>query len=670
MRLLHVERQNEIQTSELQKATFVWFFVTLEYFYSILINMNSEDSFLKKMETDLTTGNNLPEDHRGIFHREKVAPIRESWDVAATSKSHDDLYDDLEIKRIQQKSLFKKMFIGACVFALIAVGAFAFSLFTGRARLTGENVVVSVQTKTFADSGEEINVKVSVANENPLPMELVKLTFKYPVGSTKDENAVKEMTRDLGTIGSGQVRDETFTITLFGEQGIEKNLSAVVEYRLQDSNAVYEKNGSGKLTLRSSVANLVVSGSPTLLSGQQLPISLDISGNATNTVKNALLVADYPDGCNYVSSETPPTLDKNIWFIGDIEPGVQKKLPITVSCSGNTNEQKIIRFSLGTQNPANERLIETVYTTGTQSVTLTAPFIATKFTVNGQPYDGKNAIAGNRETTITLEYQSMSDKPITDTEIRVALSGDAFNSEKVRASAGFYDSATDSIIWTKNEWDALGIIQPGQSGRLTFSLTPLAITNKGTLDMNISVSGVLFGGKQETLDSATTAKIAISTDLQLLAKTLYHSGPLQNTGPMPMKVGKETTFTIIWQLSNSTNPTTGVVLKTTLPTGIVWKNVVSPLAQAGEISYNSITREVVWSPNDVPVGKTAKSIAFKLAVTPTKGQGGGVVNLTNDIIIVGTDTVTQTPISDKKRFSTSVLINDTSPVGADGKVLP
>jgi hypothetical protein len=61
----------------------------------------------------------------------------------------------LEIKRVQQKSLFKKMFIGACVFALIAVGAFAFSLFTGRARLTGENVVVSVQTKTFADSGDK-----------------------------------------------------------------------------------------------------------------------------------------------------------------------------------------------------------------------------------------------------------------------------------------------------------------------------------------------------------------------------------------------------------------------------------------------------------------------------------------------------------------------------------
>lgn len=632
--------------------------------------MNSEDSFLKKMDTNLATGNDTPDDRRGIMHHEKVAPIRESWDQKPTDINHDDLYDDLEIKRVQQKSLFKKMFIGACMFALVAVGVFIFSLFSGRARLTGENVNVIVSAKTFADSGEETTVKVSVANENSLPMELVKLTFKYPVGSTKDANALKEVTRDLGTIGSGEVKEETFPVTLFGEQGTEKDLSATVEYRLQDSNAVYEKNGLAKLTLRSSVANLVVSGSPTLLSGQQLPINLDISGNATSVVKNALLVADYPDGCNYVSSDTAPTLDKNIWFIGDIEPGIQKKLPITVACSGNTNEQKTIRFNLGSQSPTNERLIETVYTTGSQLVTLTAPFISTKFTVNGQQYDGKNAIAGNREATVTINWESMSDKPITDAEIRVVLSGSAFNPDKLRTSTGFYDSSNNSIVWTKNELEALGTIEPGQSGQFTFSLTPTAITDKGTLDMAVSVNGVLFGGKQETLDNATTAKIAISTDLQLLPKVLYHSGPFQNTGPMPMKVGKETTFTIIWQLSNSTNPTTGVILKTTLPTGIVWKNVVSPVAQNGEISYNSITREIVWTPNDVPVGKTAKSIAFKLAVTPTKAQVGAALNLTTDITMSGTDTITQTPVSGKYRFITSRLTNDTSPVGDDGKVLP
>lgn len=632
--------------------------------------MNSEESFLKKMDTSLTTGNRVPDDRRGILHHEKVAPVRESWDVAETQINHDDLYDDLEIKRVKQKSLFKKMFIGACIFALVGVGVFAFSMFTGKARLTGENVTVSVQAKTFADSGEEINVKISVANQNTTPMQLTKLTFKYPAGSTKDANAIKEISRDIGTINPGEVHDETFAITLFGEQGIEKDLSAGVEYRLGDSNAIYDKDGIAKVTLRSSVANLLVEGSSTLLSGQQLPLHLTISGNTTGTVKNALLVAQYPDGCDFVKSDVAPTLDKNIWYLGDIGPGIQKQIWVTVTCSGDTNEQKNIQFNLGSQSPDNERLIETVYTSGSHLAMLTSAFLATSITVNGQPYTGKLSIPGNREASVDINYQSTADKPITDAEIHLSLSGQAFNADKLRAANGFFDSATNSIIWTKNELGLLETIQPGQSGTLSFSITPTALSNKGTLDMAISVKGTLFGGKEESLDDATTAKIGISTDLQLLPKILYHSGPLQNTGPMPMRVGKETTFTIIWQLANSTNPASNVSIKTTLPTGIVWKNVVAPVTQAGEIAYNAVTRELVWTPGDVSVGQNAKSIAFKLAVTPSSSQVGSVINLTNDMELTGTDTITQTPLSDKKRAINSRLPNDTSPIGVDGKVQP
>lgn len=631
--------------------------------------MNSNESFLKKLETDLETGNITTDDRRGILHHEKMAPVPDDWEIPDEVVNHDDLYASLEIKRIKQKSLFKKFFIASCVFALISGGVFAYSLFTGKARLTGENVLVNVQAKTFADSGEEVNVKVIVGNENPVPMEFATLTFTYPVGSTRDPGALKEITRDIGTINPGETKEELFPITLFGEQGTEKQFSATVEYRLQDSNAVFQKIGAAKLLLRSSLANLVVSGPDTILSGQELPLSLAVSGNATQTVSNALLVADYPDGCSFAQSTVPPTLDKNIWYIGDIAPGVTKQLPISITCNGNTNEEKVVTFSLGTQDPSNERLIQTIYTNNKQIIKLTAPFLATTISVNGKLNDGKISIPGNRDASIDIDYQSTADKPITDVEIRVALSGDAFDESKVRAGSGFYDSVTRSIVWTKNEWPQLAEIAPGQAGKLNFQITPLPLTGSGTYDMAISLNGVVFGGKQETLTKATTAKLGIATNLELLPKTLYYSGLLKNTGPMPMRAGKETTFTVVWSLANSTNPASNVVIKTTLPTGIVWKNIKAPVAQSGEITYNTVTREIVWSPGNVPVGQEAKSISFTLAVTPSNSQVGGIINLTNDIIMTGIDSVTQTPLSQTKRAQTSRLPNDTSKVGDDGKVL-
>jgi hypothetical protein len=270
---------------------------------------------------------------------------------------------------------------------------------------------------------------------------------------------------------------------------------------------------------------------------------------------------------------------------------------------------------------------------------------------------------------IDIDYQSTADKPITDAEIRVALTGDAFDESKVRAGSGFYDSATRSIVWTKNEWPQLSEIAPGQAGKLSFQITPLPLTGTGTYDLVISLKGVVFGGKQETLTNATIAKLGIATNLELLPKTLYHSGLLKNTGPMPMRAGKETTFTMVWSLANSTNPASNVVVKTTLPTGIVWKNIKAPTAQSDEITYNTVTREIVWSPGDVPVGQETKSISFTLAVTPSNSQVGGVINLTNDIIMTGIDSVTQTPLLQTRRFQTSRLPNDTSKIGSEGKVL-
>jgi hypothetical protein len=161
----------------------------------------------------------------------------------------------------------------------------------------------------------------------------------------------------------------------------------------------------------------------------------------------------------------------------------------------------------------------------------------------------------------------------------------------------------------------------------------------------------------------------VVTDLQLIPKVLHYSGPIQNTGTLPLGVGKETTFTVVWQIANSTNTVNGVVVKTTLPTGITWNNVIAPSTAASNLVYNSVTREITWNVGDVPVGQDAKSIAFKLAITPSTSQINTVPKLTNDITLIGADSITKTPLSQTKRALDTHLVGDTSTVGADGKVV-
>jgi hypothetical protein len=631
--------------------------------------MNSDESFLKKLETELETGVQTTEDRRGIFHREKVPTVPTDWEEKTVSEQQrNDLYDGLEIKRAKQKSLFKKMFLLSCVFAVVSGGIFLYSLFNGKARLTGENVVVNLSTKAFADSGEEVTVRVMVGNENPIPMEYTKIRFNYPIGSTRDAQAQKEIARDLGTINPGELREETFAITLFGEQGSEKVLSAIVEYQLQDSNAVYEKIGTTEVLLRSSVANLIVTGSEKVLSGQRVPLQLIISGNATSSVENLLLVTDYAEGCSYSESTTDPTLDKNIWYIGKIAPGADYNLSVGVTCIGNTDEEKIIKFTLGNQDVANERLIQTVYTSSNHTVRLTTPFLSTALAVNGRPYTSTTSLAGNRDASFDITFKNNETVPITDAKVFVALSGSGLDETRIRSGSGFYDSTQKTIIWSKNELAQLASIPPGGTGTLGFQLTPRLLSDSGTIEVSISVEGVV-GVIQQELVNAVTATIPLVTNLELLPKTLHHSGLLKNTGSMPMRAGSETTFTMVWSLANSINPVTNAVVKTTLPTGIVWKNVTAPANQSSLIQYNTVTREITWSPGNIAKGQELPSVSFMLGVTPSNTQIGTVINLTTDMTLTATDTVTGTPLVQTKRAQTTRLPNDSSKIGEDGKVL-
>lgn len=632
-----------------------------------LSHMDSNESFLKKLDTDLATGKAVGDGVRGVLHKERLAPVPTDW---VATPLEDDSEEIVVKKRTTQKNFFKKLFISSVVFALISGGFFAFSLFTGRARLSGENVGVTVSAKTFADSGEEVNVKVSITNQNPVPMELAKLIFSYPLGTTRDPNAAKEISRDLGTVGPGETREEQFSIQLFGEQGIEKNLNAMVEYRLQGSNAIFEKSNFAKLTLRSSLATLVANAPDSLLPGQNFPIRLDISGNTTSVVANALLVADYPDGCEYVSSDIAPTLDKNVWFLGDIVAGSQEQINIVLSCTGNTFSEKNIVFTLGNQDSSNERKISSVYASTARLVKLSTAFLATPITINGKLFDDSVSIAQNRDTTIDINWQNTTDTPITDAQIKITFSGEAFDVTKLRTTTGYFNSMDNSVTWTASDVQALKNIDPGESGQLGITVTPKSgLTSSATLDLAVTVSGVLFGGKQETLVDAVTAKIPVVTDLQLVSKVLHYSGAIQNSGTLPLTAGKETTYTIVWQLANSTNPVSDVVIKTVLPTGIRWGNVIAPATSANSLTYNSITREIVWNAGQVPVGQDAKSISFKVGITPSINQINQVPKLTEDIFVTGIDSVTKTIISQTKRPLETRLTGDTSTVGADGKVI-
>lgn len=631
--------------------------------------MNSDESFLKNLDTELATGRTRPDDSRGVLHQQKMKPIADNWKPEPLPPEEDP-YEKIMKKRNQQQSFFKKLFIFSIVFVLIAGGVFAYSLFNGKARLSGDHIQVTVQAKPFADSGEELSVQVMVVNENPVPVENARLILKYPTGNARNPDASRTIERNIGLLSSGEVRNELFTLNLYGEQGSVKDISALVEYRIAGSTAIFEKIAQAPVELRSAIASLVVQAPPSTLSGQVIPFRITFSGNSATVVQNALLIAEYPEGCIYQGSDKAPTYDGNVWVLGNLNPGTQQEFTLNLFCTGIVNTQKAVRFSLGSQSPQNERLIESVYTTSLSSVAINETFLSTELFVNGVRFSETTAVRPGSDATFSIRWKNTLSEPINNAVVRMSIDGNAININRLQANNGYYDSNNRVIVWSGNEVSQFRSIQPGQEGELTVRVGVLSgLDASAKINANVSIEGFVRGGEQETVANVIVASVPVATEVQFVTESLHYSGSIQNSGPMPPKVGQKTTYTVSWKLSNSVNILNNTQVKTTLPTGLSWEEVVLPTSESSRIQYNSVTREITWNVGDLPIGQESRIVSFKVGVTPVSGNVGSVVNLTNDVSLTAYDSVTRTSVNQTKRPVTTRTNVDTAMTGANGIVV-
>jgi hypothetical protein len=157
-----------------------------------------------------------------------------------------------------------------------------------------------------------------------------------------------------------------------------------------------------------------------------------------------------------------------------------------------------------------------------------------------------------------------------------------------------------------------------------------------------------------------------------MARTIYYSGTIQNSGSMPPKVNTETTYTLEWQLTNSRNRVTGVKAVTILPTYVTWKNVVVPTAELVNISYNEVTRELIWNAGEIPAGTGTslppKTLSLKVGITPSLSQRGVIPDLTSEIKVTGLDAFTNKPVEITRRPLNTQLSSEGEAVGWDGLV--
>jgi hypothetical protein len=258
---------------------------------------------------------------------------------------------------------------------------------------------------------------------------------------------------------------------------------------------------------------------------------------------------------------------------------------------------------------------------------------------------------------------------VRDAVLEVKIEGKAIDKSSVYVGEGFFRGSDNTLVWNSSSLDDLVIINPGEGGtaRFRFSLVD-SLFSQTVEDENLTVklSARMFvneppaGFENFDIKSEEVKELKVSSRLQFASRALYYSGPFQNTGPLPPKVGEETSYTIVWSLTNSLNNLSDVVVKSSLPSYMKWAGEILPSGE--DLIYNSTTGEVIWQVGKVLAGtgvfRPAKEVSFKVILTPAVNQVGKQVVLISEAVAEGKDDFTGVLLRQKRSALNTNLKND------------
>ncbi len=616
-------------------------------------------------------------EHRDTFTHFDIKDVPDSWGNGRGAPDDSMTFQD---KFFMKTSIFKNFFIFSFIFFLFTLGYASYVFFAGGNTVSNDNIDISILGNNFTAGGEELSFVVGIANKNSSPLDLVDLVIEYPKGSgagTLNSSLPVERSREsLGTIPAGAVRNENIKAVLFGEQGSIQNIKISLEYRVEGSNAIFVKEKSYDVTISSTPLNLSVDAPQTASSNQDIILNVKAALNANKPASKILLKIDYPAGFQFGSSIPAPSVGNNVWNLGDLAPGAERKISVTGKIlDAIDGEEKSFHISSGSQSAGDKSVVGVVFNSLSQTVVIRKPFIETKLFVNGvsaRDYatDTKTPIRGEIRWTNNL------DTKVNDLSIKAKISGNVVNRKTIVAQQGFYDSSKDIITWDKNSLNNFREISPGDSGSVNFSLSPLSlfsamdgITKDPSIIIDVSISGkqLVSGYATADLNNSNSSIVHIISDVGFISKGLYYSGAFTNTGPIPPKVEQKTTYTIQWSLTNTANNISKAVVRSSLPS---WINFVGSLAPSdADLTYNPSTREIIWNIGSIPRGagiSTAdRSVSFQVSFIPSISQLNTTPIIINDAVLTGHDDFANVDVRVNKASLRTQLDNDSlfPPVG-------
>lgn len=582
-------------------------------------------------------------------------------------------------KKFKPPKKYFRLVLGAIiVIILIIIGT---SLFRGQFSFSKDRVDIEITAPTEISSGEEVEFTIKCQNNNRVALEDARLTIDYPQGAYSTEGSeLAQEAIELGTIPARGEKSKDFKIRLAGEKDSAKFLSVKLNYQPVKLSSRFENSTSFRVGIVSVLAGLYLTVPQKAVSGEEITYILDYINSSEEDFFDLKIELDYPSGFSFKSAHPDPSEEDNIWQLEELKKDERGTIRISGLLEGLEGENKVLGASI--VKTEDDKVMRYTHTSSVTQIS-SSP-LQVFLTVNDEE-EGGNVTVGEK-LSYRIRFKNDTDVALSQLVLKAYLQGEMFDFKtlKLEEKSGFFDSLRDVITWSAAGVPSLALLLPGESGEVGFNLSirrSFSINDFNDKNFQISARAELetfnvppqFNLEKLKIEKILTSKI--NSKVVLRAKGYYNetSAEISNSGPIPPRVNQTTTYTIHWQITNTSNDLENVQVTAVLPQGIEWRNVHTSLKKGAQLEYNERTRQIFWKIDRVPAATgfliPAYELVFQVALRPSITQLGVTPVLIDESSLEGKDIFTGETLGSYSSAIATNLPHDLSIGTKEGRVV-
>ena len=232
------------------------------------------------------------------------AEVPSVWNIDDEQEKHVRAPEDEMLRTGKGQKIFFGVSVG---FFFVALAIAAFVFLGGMNFISSRNITIVMDAPTSVAGGDEVSVYVTIRNGNNHAITDANIVVTYPEGfvvTDEEGNIQKSEFRSLGMIKAGQTNEQILKGVVFGGEGDSKTITVTMEYRVENSNAMYTKVETYDVRIDTAPIGVSMTSLAEVNSGQETEFTVTVSSNADVVLKDIALRMEFPFG--FTAREASP----------------------------------------------------------------------------------------------------------------------------------------------------------------------------------------------------------------------------------------------------------------------------------------------------------------------------------------------------------------------------